>query len=203
MTFANGLARGVALTALALGSMGVVSAQNGTNYHVLNNNGDAVFLGIGAGGTQTASDGIGTFVAGEDCRGSLQVNFGGTLGIQFSYRNTAFRENACVFNPGISGFVQLRFPGIYFISDTVVQIVTMAPLIIIVLVGVKGNSDSGILGTSYAVSELRFDERISVQLGERQTHGTDGFSEGVSTGGGEYVHDIGLANEKRQSKEVV
>lgn len=116
MTFANRIARGVALSALALGSMGVVNAQNGTNYHVLNNNGDAPFLGIGAGGAQTALDGIGTYIPGEDVRGSLQVDFGGTLGIQFSYRNTAFRENACVFNPGTSGFVQIRFPGIYFIE---------------------------------------------------------------------------------------
>jgi hypothetical protein len=116
MTFANGLARGVAI-AIALGSMGVVSAQNGTNYHVLNNNGDAAFIGIGAGGTQTPTDGIGTFVAGEDARGSLQVNFGGTLGIQFSYRNTAFRENVCVFSPGlVSGVVQLEFDGIYFVE---------------------------------------------------------------------------------------
>lgn len=117
MTFANGLARGVALTALALGSMGVVSAQNGTNYHVLVNNGDAVFIGIGAGGAQTPADGIGTFVAGEDCRGSLQVDFGGTLGIQFSYRNTAFRENVCVFSPGaVSGVVQLEFDGVFFVE---------------------------------------------------------------------------------------
>ena len=117
MTFANGLARGLAVTAFALGMSGVVSAQNGTNYHVLNNNGDVVLLGIGAGGTQTPTDGIGTFVPGEDCRGSLQVNFGGTLGIQFSYRNTAFRENVCVFTPGVvSGVLHLEFDGIYFIE---------------------------------------------------------------------------------------
>lgn len=117
MTFAYGLARGVALTALALGSMGVVSAQNGTNYHVLNNNGDAAFIGIGAGGAQTPADGIGTFVAGEDCRGSLQVDFGGTLGIQFSYRNSAFRENVCVFAPGlVSGLVNLEFDGVFFVE---------------------------------------------------------------------------------------
>lgn len=114
MTFANGFARGVALTALALGSMGVVNAQNGTNYHVLNNGGDAAFIGIGAGGTQTTADGLGTYVPGEDCRGSLKVNFGGILGSQFSYRNTAFRENICVFNAGTSGFLQLRFKGIFF-----------------------------------------------------------------------------------------
>jgi hypothetical protein len=77
----------------------------------------------------------------------------------------------------------------------------MAPLIIIILVGVKGNNESGVLGTSYDVSELCFDERIPVSLRERQTVGTDGFSEGRSTGGD--VHDIGQANEKHSSKEVV
>jgi hypothetical protein len=107
----------LAVTAFALGITGVVSAQNGTNYHVLCNNGDAVFLGIGAGAGQTPSDGIGSYIAGEDVRGSLQVDFGGTLGIQFSYRNTAFRENVCVFGPGVvSGVVQLEFDGIYFIE---------------------------------------------------------------------------------------
>jgi hypothetical protein len=116
MTFANGLARGVAVTAFALGITGVVSAQNGTNYHVLNNNGDAIFLGIGAGATQTPADGIGTFVPGEDCRGSLQVDFG-VAGIQFSYRQSHFRENICVLNPGVvSGQVLLEFDGIYFIE---------------------------------------------------------------------------------------
>lgn len=117
MMFANRFARSVALSALALGTMGVVNAQNGTNYHVLNNNGDGAFVGIGAGGAQTATDGIGTYIAGEDARGALQVNFGGTLGVQFSYRNVAFRENACVFNAGVvSGQLLLDFAGIYFIE---------------------------------------------------------------------------------------
>ncbi|KAJ7600894.1 hypothetical protein C8J56DRAFT_911547 [Mycena floridula] len=52
-------------------------------------------------------------------------------------------------------FYETKFPGVYFISDTVVQIVTMAPLIIIVLVGVKGKNKSGVLGTSYPSSELK------------------------------------------------
>jgi hypothetical protein len=116
MTFANRFARSVALSALALGTMGVVNAQNGTNYHVLNNNGDAAFVGIGAGGAQTAADGIGTWIPGEDVRGSQQVDFGAPDGIQFSYRNVTFRENACVFGAGTSGFVQLRFPAIAFVE---------------------------------------------------------------------------------------
>ncbi|KAJ7154263.1 hypothetical protein C8R46DRAFT_1298188 [Mycena filopes] len=101
-------------------------------------------------------------------------------------------------------FYETKFPGIYFISDTVVQIVTMAPLIIIGLVGVSGNNRDGVLGTSYAVSELRFGDKIPVGLGDRQTHGTDNFdsSEGMSTSGGD-VHEIRTVTEKRPSREVV
>ncbi|HZL98949.1 MAG TPA: hypothetical protein VFD43_01740 [Planctomycetota bacterium] len=117
MTFANGFARGVALTALALGSMGVVSAQNGTNYHVLSNDFDGIALGIGAGGAQTPGDGLGTFIPGEDLRGSLKVDFGGTLGIQFSYRLAVFRESPCVVKPGlVSGTFLIQYDGLYFIE---------------------------------------------------------------------------------------
>jgi len=117
MTFANGFVRGAALTALALGSMGVVSAQNGTNYHVLTNDGEVAFLGVGAGGTQTSADGIGYYVPGEDVRGSLQVDFGGTLGIQFSYRHVAWNEHSCTLVPGaISGNLDTKFDGVYFVE---------------------------------------------------------------------------------------
>jgi hypothetical protein len=120
MTFANHFARGLALSALAVGVLGVAAtAQNGSNYHILNNNGDAVFAGIGAGGGQTPADGIGTYVAGEDCRGSLKVDpdGGGALPAQFSYRLTAWRENVCLFPPGVvSGVFNITFPGSYFIE---------------------------------------------------------------------------------------
>jgi len=117
MTFANGLARGIALTALALGSMGVVSAQNGTNYHVLTNGGDGLFFGIGAGGAQTDTDGIGYFVPGEDCRGSLKTDpdGAGALLPQFCYRMSAFREYWCDLVPGvISGNFEVNMPYIAF-----------------------------------------------------------------------------------------
>jgi hypothetical protein len=119
MTFANGLARGVALTALALGSLGVASAQNGSNYHVLSNGVEAFFIGIGGGGTQTATDGLGVFIPGEDVRGSLRVDpdGAGALLPQFCYRQAGFRETWCIFTPGVvSGLVQRQFPGIYFIE---------------------------------------------------------------------------------------
>jgi hypothetical protein len=119
MTFANGFARGIALTALALGSLGVASAQNGSNYHVLSNSVETAFLGIGAGGTQTALDGLGMWIPGEDCRGSLLVDpdGGGALLPQFCYRQVGFRETWCIFTPGvISGLIERQFPGLYMIE---------------------------------------------------------------------------------------
>ena len=92
------------------------AAQNGSNYHVLNNGPDGTLLGVGAGGTQTAQDGIGTYIPGEDLRGSILVDpdGGGPLGSQFAYRNIGFSEAVCVFAPGASGHLQVHFPGIYF-----------------------------------------------------------------------------------------
>ncbi|KAF9459524.1 hypothetical protein BDZ94DRAFT_1171491 [Collybia nuda] len=84
-------------------------------------------------------------------------------------------------------FYESKFPGIFFISDGVVQVVTMAPLIIIVLVGVRGTNKGGVLGTSYhtsetAMSDMRFDSHIAVELQgqSRSTHG-DLSAEGGST----------------------
>jgi len=119
MTFANGLARGIALTALALGSLGVASAQNGSNYHVLSNGVEGFFIGIGGGGTQTDLDGIGNFIPGEDVRGSLRVDpdGAGALLPQFCYRQAGWRETWCILTPGvISGLTQYQFPGLYFIE---------------------------------------------------------------------------------------
>lgn len=108
--FTGGLALAVGLT------LGIASAQNGSNYHVLSNQADAAFIGIGAGGGQVAGvDGIGTFIAGEDMRGSVQVDFG-SLGIQYSYRNPQFRETMCVFVVPPSGTTSLQFPGLLFIE---------------------------------------------------------------------------------------
>src|SRR5688500_3571864 len=77
------------------------AAQNGTNSHVLSNGADATLSGVGAGGAQTAADGLGFYVSGEDLRGSLQVDpdGGGPLGLQFSYRSVSFSESVCMFGP--------------------------------------------------------------------------------------------------------
>jgi hypothetical protein len=94
------------------------AAQNGTNYHVLDNGPDAALIGVGAGGTQTAQDGLGTYVPGEDLRGSILIDpdGNGPLAPQFCYRNVTFEESACLFAPGLSGFIQFHFPGVYFIE---------------------------------------------------------------------------------------
>ena len=94
------------------------AAQNGSNYHVLDNGPDAALIGVGAGGGQTALDGLGTYVPGEDLRGSILVDpdGNGPLAPQFCYRNVNFTESVCLFGPGTSGQIKLVFPGIYFIE---------------------------------------------------------------------------------------
>lgn len=111
MTFASNLSRGLTLGALAMGlTLTSVNAQNGTNYHVLSNGLDVIYGGLGAGGTQTKADGVGTWVAGEDLKGSHQVTFSG----DFGYRNSQFRESACpIKNPTI-GTLAIQFRGISF-----------------------------------------------------------------------------------------
>ena len=84
-------------------------AQNGSNYHVLNNGADTAFIGVGAGGNQTAADGLLTWVAGEDLRGSHRLHVSG----DFGYRLQGFMEQMCVYNQG-PGPLALRFPAVVF-----------------------------------------------------------------------------------------
>src|SRR5215510_2571278 len=84
-------------------------AQNGSNSHVLSNGPESVFLGVGAGGTQTAADGLMTWIAGEDLRGSHRLAFSG----DFGYRLHGFMEQMCVYNQG-PGQLALRFPALVF-----------------------------------------------------------------------------------------
>ncbi|HEX5009819.1 MAG TPA: hypothetical protein VFY71_05420 [Planctomycetota bacterium] len=106
---------GAAPASLVFGFLvsGVAQAQNGSNYHVLTNGADALFLGIGAGGTQTALDGLGTFIAGEDLRGSHVTALG-----DFGFRFPSFTEDACVLQGPIigGGPLAVRFPLISFIE---------------------------------------------------------------------------------------
>jgi hypothetical protein len=113
MTFSK-FSRGLSFGALAAGlTLGSVMAQNGTNYHVLVNTTETIFGGLGAGGTQTAADGLMTVIPGEDLKGSHTVGFSG----DFGYRNPQFREMMCVLNaPGGGGALKLSFPAILFIE---------------------------------------------------------------------------------------
>lgn len=114
MTFANRFVRGAVLGAVAMGLLGVANAQNGSNYHVLSNQAEGAVVGIGAGTTQTFADGLGTWLPGEDMKGSLKADFG-TLGVQFTYRNPKFRETMCVFGNGaVTGQLFLVFEAILF-----------------------------------------------------------------------------------------
>lgn len=113
MTFSK-FTRGLTYGALAAGlTLTGVMAQNGTNYHVLVNTTETIFGGIGAGGTQTAADGMLTMIPGEDLKGSHMVAFSG----DFGYRNAQFREMMCVLNnPVGGGQLALRFAGIVFVE---------------------------------------------------------------------------------------
>jgi len=110
MTFASNLSRGLTLGALAMGlTLSSVNAQNGTNFHVLSNGLDVIYGGLGAGGAQTKGDGIGTWVAGEDCRGSHLTVLG-----DFGYRNSRFREMSCPLNNPSVGTLGIKWGGLYF-----------------------------------------------------------------------------------------
>jgi hypothetical protein len=97
------------LCGLAVCGAGVCRAQNASNYFVLTNGADAAFIGIGAGGTQTAADGLGTFIAGEDLKGARRTPLG-----DFGFRMPSFTENACVFTAPAVGTPTLRFPSLTF-----------------------------------------------------------------------------------------
>ncbi len=99
---------------LALGLVllgGAAAAQNGTNYHVLTNGADVAYFGVGAGGTQGAADGLGTWVAGEDLKGSHLTSLG-----DFGYRINRFVESMCVYKSGPGGQIALRFPALLFLE---------------------------------------------------------------------------------------
>jgi len=112
MTFARNLSRSIALGALAMGlTFTGVRAQNGSNFHILANGLDAIYGGIGAGGTQTKADGLGTWVAGENMRGSHMTLLG-----DWGYRNIQWREFACPIKNPVVGPLRIWFNGIFFIE---------------------------------------------------------------------------------------
>jgi hypothetical protein len=86
-------------------------SQNGTNYHITTNGPDVIFIGVGAGGTQTAADGLGTWIAGEDLKGSHMTALG-----DFGFRMPNFRESLCLTQPGPGGVYTIQFPALAFLE---------------------------------------------------------------------------------------
>ncbi len=84
----------------------VVAAQparaqgNEDNWHPLSNGFDGFYTGLGAGGGLTTSaDGIGTWVGGEDLRGSSIATFSG----DFGYKMVNWRHLVCLLNAAGTG----------------------------------------------------------------------------------------------------
>lgn len=90
---------------------GAPRAQNGSSYHILTNGPDVIIAGVDAGGSQTADDGLGTWIAGEDLKGSHMTNLG-----EFGYRMPGFRESLCVLGPAMPGTLHMGFPLLAFVE---------------------------------------------------------------------------------------
>jgi hypothetical protein len=81
------------------------AAQNGFNFHVLNNSADIIYFGLGAGGNQVpGEDGVGHWIDGEEMRGNTFTRLG-----DYGYSQVAWRESPCVLSPG-TGSLQMSFP---------------------------------------------------------------------------------------------
>lgn len=114
MTFGKHLLRGAALSALAIGlTTSTASAQaNGSNYDVYSNGLDVVYIGIG----NQPGGGLGSWVNGEDMKGTVMTALG-----DWGYRQIGWRESACVLgaDPGAGGTVgglAILWPNIAFVE---------------------------------------------------------------------------------------
>lgn len=111
MTFSKHFVRGLALSALTVGLAGSVSAQNGTNFHVMSNGADVIYGSIGAGGSSIGgADGIGHWMDGNSLRGN-QITLLGDYG----YRQQGWLTSQCVLGPPIVGLA-IKFPLITIIE---------------------------------------------------------------------------------------
>lgn len=79
---------------LALLGQDTTAQANGSNFSLLHNGLDVVYTGLGAGGGALASDGIGTWVPGEDMKGPRMTVLG-----DWGHRNVGITENVCVLGP--------------------------------------------------------------------------------------------------------
>ena len=96
----------LALSALALGlTVSPTTAQNGSNFRIFSNGFDAIYGGVGAGGTSVPGvDGLGVNLNGEDLRGNTLTSLG-----DFGYREAGWRESLCVLGAPSAGLA-LDFP---------------------------------------------------------------------------------------------
>ncbi|MCB9899017.1 MAG: hypothetical protein H6825_13510 [Planctomycetes bacterium] len=105
----------LAAAALALASVPAAAQGNGSNFFVLHNGVDAVYAGLGAGGTQTAADGIGTWVMGEDLKGATRTQLG-----DWGFKLQGLTENVCVLGsasgPFTFGQLAIVFPNIALVE---------------------------------------------------------------------------------------
>jgi hypothetical protein len=110
------LSIGLRVAALCASGLAPVVAAQACNYHVLSNGFDVVYTGVGAGtgpwGTQLKGDGLGTWIAGEDLRGS---HITGQTG-DFGYRLTAFREHVFLANAHPTEPLAVKFRSIVFVE---------------------------------------------------------------------------------------
>lgn len=92
------IALAAALSAAAVGTQEY-------NYHALSNGRDITIAGVGSGTGQTASDGIGVYIPGEDLRGATRSADG-----HFAYKQRGFAASGCVLSAPPSGSPTLHFP---------------------------------------------------------------------------------------------
>ena len=110
--------RTVAMAALVAGISTPAFAQNGENFLVLSNGFDVIYGGLGAGGAQTATDGFGEWVGGEDMRGNTMTSLG-----DYGYRQIGWRESMCVLGAPIAGL------GMKFANIAVIEMDGVNPFI--------------------------------------------------------------------------
>ncbi len=102
-----------AAAGLVVALSAVASAQS-SNYHALSNGRDITIGGVGSGGNQTASDGIGVYIPGEDLRGATRGPSG-----DFAYKTAAFTESACILKHPAGGQpLTLHYPLIAWFEFT-------------------------------------------------------------------------------------
>lgn len=95
---------------LALGAA-LAAQENGSNFDVMHNGIDVIYAGVGAGGDQQWNDGLGSWMAGEDMKGTVQTSLG-----DWGYRQAGWRESVCVPHAGTGPSLEIVLPLITFVE---------------------------------------------------------------------------------------